>query len=119
MQQFLQRNNLDLIIRAHEVFDDGYHLNHGGLVITVFSSSKYSDLNNRAGVIFLDRNKIRIIQIFDEWWEDKGKTLYSKKKIINRENKRKQQKTVGKRWENLVVSKHFLFGCQFNFDFKN
>jgi len=40
---FLSVNNLDLIIRAHEVKEAGYQLEHGGKLVTVFSAPNYCD----------------------------------------------------------------------------
>merc|ERR1719333_2086465 len=34
---FLERNGLDLVVRSHEVRDNGYEVEHGGSLITVFS----------------------------------------------------------------------------------
>ena len=66
VQQFLKRNHLDQVIRAHEVFEEGFCLHLQGEVLTVFSSSKYVDLNNRSGILFLDGHQIRIIQMQPE-----------------------------------------------------
>lgn len=40
-QAFLQRNNLDYIIRSHEVKDQGYEVSHDGKCVTVFSAPNY------------------------------------------------------------------------------
>jgi len=40
---FLKKNNLELIVRSHEVKDEGYALEHGGKVITIFSAPNYCD----------------------------------------------------------------------------
>jgi serine/threonine-protein phosphatase 5 len=37
-EQFLNRNNLQLLVRSHEVKDDGYAVEHGGKCITIFSA---------------------------------------------------------------------------------
>jgi len=41
--KFLEENNLDLIIRSHEVRNPGYQWEHGGKLITVFSAPNYCD----------------------------------------------------------------------------
>ncbi|KAL0328302.1 UNVERIFIED_CONTAM: Serine/threonine-protein phosphatase 5 [Sesamum calycinum] len=39
-KRFLQDNNLDLVVRSHEVKDEGYEIEHDGKLITVFSAPK-------------------------------------------------------------------------------
>lgn len=41
--RFLKLNNLSLIVRSHEVKDEGYALEHNGKVITIFSAPNYCD----------------------------------------------------------------------------
>lgn len=40
-QAFLTNNGLDLLIRSHEVKDEGYEIAHNGKCITVFSAPRY------------------------------------------------------------------------------
>lgn len=40
-QNFLAMNNLDYVIRSHEVKHDGYEVCHDGKCITVFSAPNY------------------------------------------------------------------------------
>lgn len=40
-QNFLALNNLDYIVRSHEVKNDGYEVGHDGKCITVFSAPNY------------------------------------------------------------------------------
>ncbi|MBA0570080.1 hypothetical protein Golob_003767 [Gossypium lobatum] len=42
-RRFLQDNNLDLVVRSHEVKDEGYEIEHDGKLITVFSAPNYCD----------------------------------------------------------------------------
>jgi len=42
-ERFLQTNGLSLIVRSHEVKDEGYAEEHGGKVITIFSAPNYCD----------------------------------------------------------------------------
>ncbi|KAI2809360.1 hypothetical protein BLOT_000509 [Blomia tropicalis] len=51
---FLTKNNLTHVIRAHELIQSGYKFDHHGMVITVFSSSHYCGGNNEAAVILVD-----------------------------------------------------------------
>jgi len=40
-KRFLEKNNLDYVIRSHEVRADGYEIAHDGKCITVFSAPNY------------------------------------------------------------------------------
>lgn len=48
---FLQRNHLNLLIRSHELKQDGYHLQHDGRTLTVFSAPSYCGLENNKGAV--------------------------------------------------------------------
>jgi len=41
VQNFLNKNDLKLVIRSHEVKDQGYEIQHGNNLITVFSAPNY------------------------------------------------------------------------------
>lgn len=54
-RRFLDDNGLDLLIRSHEVKDEGYEIEAGGRLITVFSAPNYCDqMGNKAAYIKLD-----------------------------------------------------------------
>lgn len=54
-KDFLSKNNLDYIIRSHEVKQDGYEVAHDGKCITVFSAPNYCDsVGNKAAFINLN-----------------------------------------------------------------
>jgi serine/threonine-protein phosphatase 5 len=38
---FLETNNLNLLVRSHEVKDEGYVVEHDGKCITIFSAPNY------------------------------------------------------------------------------
>ncbi|KAF3795044.1 Serine/threonine-protein phosphatase 5 [Nymphaea thermarum] len=42
-KRFLQENGLELVVRSHEVKDEGYEVEHDGKLITVFSAPNYCD----------------------------------------------------------------------------
>lgn len=48
-EAFLKLNNLDYVIRSHEVKPDGYEVAHGGKCITVFSAPNYCDTMGNKG----------------------------------------------------------------------
>jgi len=54
-EKFLQKNDLKLVIRSHEMKEDGYEIEHGGQLITVFSAPNYCDqMGNKGAFIRLD-----------------------------------------------------------------
>ncbi|SBT37435.1 serine/threonine protein phosphatase 5, putative (PP5) [Plasmodium ovale wallikeri] len=48
-ENFLKKNNLSLIIRSHEVRDEGYSIEQNGLLYTVFSAPNYCDIMKNKG----------------------------------------------------------------------
>lgn len=61
VQQFLQRNNLNLIIRAHECVMDGFERFAGGQLITVFSATDYCRRHKNAGAVLILKKNSEII----------------------------------------------------------
>ena len=54
-ERFLSHNKLKLLIRSHEVKDEGYEIHHNGKCITVFSAPNYCDqMGNKGAFIRLD-----------------------------------------------------------------
>jgi serine/threonine-protein phosphatase 5 len=52
---FLERNGLSLLVRSHEVKEEGYLVEHGGKTITVFSAPNYCDsMGNKGAYIHFD-----------------------------------------------------------------
>jgi serine/threonine-protein phosphatase 5 len=59
-KNFLQKNKLDLIIRSHEVKEEGYTIEHDGQLITVFSAPNYCDqIGNKAAFIRLPGDTLK------------------------------------------------------------
>ena len=57
-EKFLEENNLKLLIRSHEVKQNGYEIEPGGKVITVFSAPNYCDqMGNKGGLVIFKGNK--------------------------------------------------------------
>ena len=53
---FLERNNLQLLVRSHEVKQDGYLVEHDGKTITVFSAPNYCDsMGNKGALIHFSK----------------------------------------------------------------
>lgn len=54
-ENFLKTNDLKLVIRSHEMKEEGYEIEHGGQLITVFSAPNYCDqMGNKGAFIRLD-----------------------------------------------------------------
>ncbi|VDO28002.1 unnamed protein product [Onchocerca flexuosa] len=53
-----KRLNLDLIIRAHQVMENGYGFFAGRKLITVFSAPLYAELNNKGAVIRISADMV-------------------------------------------------------------
>ena len=52
---FLERNGLNLLVRSHEVKEEGYLVEHEGKTITVFSAPNYCDsMGNKGAFIHFD-----------------------------------------------------------------
>ena len=53
-QDFLDRNNLQLLIRSHQVQENGYGVMHNGKCITVFSAPNYiGQMGNKGAIVRL------------------------------------------------------------------
>lgn len=48
-EAFLKLNNLDMLVRSHEVKDEGYVIEHNGKCVTVFSAPNYCDTIGNKG----------------------------------------------------------------------
>merc|ERR1719197_1225252 len=54
-ENFLRMNNLKMVVRSHEVKDEGYEVEHNGQLVTVFSAPNYCDqMGNKGAFIRLD-----------------------------------------------------------------
>jgi len=52
---FLEKNDLNLLVRSHEVKDEGYLVEHEGKCITIFSAPNYCDsMGNKGAFIHFD-----------------------------------------------------------------
>ena len=55
VEDFNKKNDLDLIIRAHQVVDDGYEFFANRQLITIFSALNYcGEFDNSAGIMIID-----------------------------------------------------------------
>jgi serine/threonine-protein phosphatase PP1 catalytic subunit len=54
--EFLERHDMDLIVRAHQVAEDGYEFFADRRLVTVFSAPNYcGSFNNAAAVLNVDQ----------------------------------------------------------------
>lgn len=54
-ENFLKTNDLKLVIRSHEMKEEGYEVEHSGQLVTVFSAPNYCDqMGNKGAFIRLD-----------------------------------------------------------------
>jgi serine/threonine-protein phosphatase 5 len=59
-EKFCKANNIDYIIRSHEVKQEGYEVAHDGRCITVFSAPNYCDtMGNKGAFINLNGNDLK------------------------------------------------------------
>ncbi|XP_013413791.1 serine/threonine-protein phosphatase 5 [Lingula anatina] len=54
-KKFLENNNLEYIVRSHEVKNEGYEVAHDGKCITVFSAPNYCDTMGNKGAFIVIR----------------------------------------------------------------
>eukprot|EP00658_Telonema_sp_P-2_P002878 TRINITY_DN1105_c0_g1_i4.p1 TRINITY_DN1105_c0_g1~~TRINITY_DN1105_c0_g1_i4.p1 ORF type:complete len:420 (+),score=113.04 TRINITY_DN1105_c0_g1_i4:134-1393(+) len=63
---FLKTNNLEMVIRSHEVKDEGYEIHHDGKLVTVFSAPNYCDqMGNKGAYIHLDHECTPVYNTFE------------------------------------------------------
>eukprot|EP00555_Chaetoceros_dichaeta_P001024 CAMPEP_0198274226 /NCGR_PEP_ID=MMETSP1447-20131203/59579_1 /TAXON_ID=420782 /ORGANISM="Chaetoceros dichaeta, Strain CCMP1751" /LENGTH=520 /DNA_ID=CAMNT_0043968271 /DNA_START=46 /DNA_END=1611 /DNA_ORIENTATION=+ len=56
-EAFLEKNHLELLVRSHEVKDEGYLVEHGGKTITIFSAPNYCDsMGNKGAFIHFEKH---------------------------------------------------------------
>jgi serine/threonine-protein phosphatase 5 len=61
---FLDDNNLDLLIRSHEMKNEGYEWQHGKRVLTVFSAPNYVDtMGNKGAFVRIGNDGVKGIKI--------------------------------------------------------
>ena len=57
LKKFLEKNDLDLICRAHQVVEEGYEFFGDRELVTVFSAPNYcGELDNAGAMMVIDEN---------------------------------------------------------------
>ncbi|ETO06762.1 hypothetical protein RFI_30628 [Reticulomyxa filosa] len=65
VSSFLKKNNLDLIVRAHQVVEQGYEFFADRQLVTIFSAPNYTgEFDNAAAVMNVDQNLKCSFQVF-------------------------------------------------------
>lgn len=65
-KNFLQRNNLQLVVRSHEVKEEGFMVEHDGCCITIFSAPNYCDtMGNKGAFIRFESDMVPHFTSFD------------------------------------------------------
>jgi len=66
LQNFLKLNNLQLVVRAHQVVEDGYEFLGNRKLVTIFSASHYcGEFDNKGGMMTIDKNNHCSFTIYD------------------------------------------------------
>lgn len=64
VHDFNKKNDLDLIIRAHQVVDDGYEFFANRQLLTIFSAPNYcGEFDNSAGVLVVDEQLVCSLKV--------------------------------------------------------
>ncbi|EDQ85142.1 uncharacterized protein MONBRDRAFT_38966 [Monosiga brevicollis MX1] len=75
-KQFLEHNNLKLLIRSHEMKEEGYEVAHDGKCITIFSAPNYCDqMGNKGAFITLTKDLEPKFTQFDAVWHPDVKPM--------------------------------------------
>ena len=76
--QFLKATEMKRMIRGHQCVN-GVHVKWNGILITVFSSSNYSDYQNPAGILYIDSSGAMSDTILPEIaWRTRGEVRFRK-----------------------------------------
>lgn len=64
MSEFLEKHDLDLIVRAHQVVEDGYEFFAGRELVTIFSAPNYcGEFDNAGAMMTVDDSLMCSFQI--------------------------------------------------------
>ena len=64
VEDFNRNNDLDLIIRAHQVVEEGFEFFANRQLITIFSAPNYcGEFDNSAGILMIDESLICSIKV--------------------------------------------------------
>eukprot|EP01062_Namystynia_karyoxenos_P008552 TRINITY_DN1300_c1_g2_i1.p1 TRINITY_DN1300_c1_g2~~TRINITY_DN1300_c1_g2_i1.p1 ORF type:complete len:631 (+),score=156.53 TRINITY_DN1300_c1_g2_i1:110-1894(+) len=58
-RRFCETHRFEFICRAHQMVQPGYHRQHKGLVLTVFSAADYCGMGNKGAVLRVEKDKVK------------------------------------------------------------
>lgn len=81
-QAFLARSDLDLLVRSHEMVEEGYQLSHNGNIMTIFSASYYCGVSTNKGAFAVfthggDMKRPNIVQYYAQAYSARDNVLKS------------------------------------------
>jgi serine/threonine-protein phosphatase PP1 catalytic subunit len=80
VKKFIEKNNLDLICRAHQVMEEGYEFFADQYLVTVFTAPNYTgEFDNNGSVMYVDENLMCSFHVLKSK-ANKMKELEKKKK---------------------------------------
>ncbi len=74
-KNFLEGNNLSMVVRSHEMKENGYEIEHNGRLMTIFSAPNYCDQMKNQGAF------IRYKKFAKD--DDKGRTEFAKDQLAS------------------------------------
>jgi len=75
VKNFIEKNNIDLICRAHQVVEDGYEFFADRTLVTIFSAPDYcGEYNNSAAMMLVDENLMCSFKVLKPSNDTDGKT---------------------------------------------
>jgi serine/threonine-protein phosphatase PP1 catalytic subunit len=78
VSRFLQKHDMDLICRAHQVVEDGYEFFSKRQLVTLFSAPNYcGEFDNAGAMMSVDESLLCSFQILKPAEKKKGTYVYS------------------------------------------
>lgn len=75
VKRFIQKNNIDLICRAHQVVEDGFEFFADRNLVTIFSAPDYcGEYSNSASMMLIDNNlmcSFKVLKPLSEFEKEK------------------------------------------------
>jgi len=79
VKRFVQKNNIDLICRAHQVVEDGFEFFADRTLVTIFSAPDYcGEYTNSAAMIIIDNNLMCSFKVLKPLTDLEKNLLYKK-----------------------------------------
>lgn len=98
LSNFLKKNKIDLICRAHQVVEDGYEFFGNRKLVTVFSAPNYcGEFDNNGGMLKVNENLMCSFKILKAKSKAEMKKAKTKFGILNSLTKKKKKKKHGKK----------------------